>query len=202
MSPAAAASIDFAVRDCEPARVEPVPRIPESFVVFDLETTGLDPDGDEIIEIGAIRVDRRANTREPFRVLVRSERELPRYITGLTGITADMLVRDGIHLDDALAQFLAFAGELPLVSYAAGFDTAFLCNAMQRRNPDWTMRNPVSCALKLSRLAWPYLPSFRLTDVADNGAHYAEPPHRALGDCERALLVYLAAVRELEMNAA
>jgi DNA polymerase-3 subunit epsilon/DNA polymerase-3 subunit alpha (Gram-positive type) len=60
------------------------------------------------------------------------------------------------------------------------------------------MPNPVTCALKLSRLAWPYLPSFRLADVADNGAQYAEPPHRALGDCERALLVYLAAIRELQ----
>lgn len=200
MTPAVAASIDIAERESEPVRVEPTPRVPESFVVFDLETTGLDPEGNEIIEIGAIRVDRHANTQETFRVLVRPQHEVPRYITGLTGITQDMLNRDGIRLDDALEQFLQFVGELPLVSYAAGFDMAFISKAMQQRQPHWAMKNPVTCALKLSRLAWPYLPSFRLADVADSGAQYAEPPHRALGDCERALLVYLAAVRELNMN--
>jgi DNA polymerase III epsilon subunit-like protein len=106
--------------------------------------------------------------------------------------------QEGIDLANALNRFLKFVGDLPLVSYAAGFDMAFLSKALQQCHPERTLNNPVVCAMQLARRAWPFLPSLRLADVAGGGASFAEPPHRAVGDCERALLVYLAAVQELQ----
>jgi len=61
--------------------------LPEEFVVLDLETTGLDPIEDEIIEFGAIRVNIRSDTHDTFQELVKPERRIPRNIAQITGIT-------------------------------------------------------------------------------------------------------------------
>lgn len=188
--------VEMADRVSAPAP-EPLPQIPERFVVFDLETTGLDPHTDEIIEIGAIRWDQRTGSEEPFSVLVRPRQALSRYISELTGITSSMLDAEGVRIEDALLQFQDFIGELPLVSYAAGFDMGFLEKALRASDPQLELHNSVCCAMQLARRAWPFLPSFRLTDVAGNGASFEQAAHRALGDCERALLVYRAAVQEI-----
>jgi DNA polymerase III epsilon subunit family exonuclease len=177
--------------------VSPAQDIPGAFVVFDLETTGLDPDTNEIIEVGAIRVNRDSGRQETFGTLVRPVAPIPRQTTELTGITQDMVDADGLALRESLSGFLEFIGGLPLVSYAADFDMAFLRNALRQTHPQVQLRNPVSCALKMARRAWPFLSSFRLGDLAFDGAAFTQAPHRALGDCERALLVYTAAAKEL-----
>jgi len=61
--------------------------LPERFVVFDLETTGLDPSKHEIIEIGAIRVNRDSDQHESFQALVKPAGKVPKRITELTGIS-------------------------------------------------------------------------------------------------------------------
>jgi len=176
---------------------EPAVQIPDHFVVFDLETTGLDPEFNEIIEIGAIRVDIAAGARQYFQSLVLPRHSIPAPITALTGITQAMLDEAGRPVDAALGDFFAFAGDLPLVTFAAEFDMAFLRNAIRRGELPIEIHNRVSCALKMARKAWPFLPSYRLADLASDAAVYTQQPHRALGDSERALLVYLAAAREL-----
>jgi DNA polymerase III subunit epsilon len=196
MASAVSNPVEIADRPAAPA-CEPLPQIPERFVVFDLETTGLDPHEDEIIEIGAIRVDQRSGGEEQFRVLVRPDKALSRYITGLTGITQAMVDEEGVRIEDALLQFRDFISELPLVSYAAGFDMGFLERAMRACDPPLELRNSICCAMQMARRAWPFLPSFRLAEVAGNAASFKQAAHRALGDCERALLVYRAAVQEV-----
>ncbi len=196
MTPAVSNPVEIADRESAPVP-ELLPEIPERFVVFDLETTGLDPHADEIIEIGAIRCDQRTGREEHLRVLVRPRQAVSRYITGLTGISQSLLDEEGVCIDDALLQFRDFVGELPLVSYAAGFDMGFLNTAMSACKPPLELRNPICCAMQLARRAWPFLPSFRLAEVAGNGASFKQAAHRALGDCERALLVYRAAVQEI-----
>lgn len=169
--------------------------LPEQFVVFDLETTGLDPLKHEIIEIGAIRVNRDSIHHESFQVLVKPSKKIPKKITDLTGITQEMVDEDGVPLTQALEEFRQFVGDLRLVSFNAQFDMAFIgaANASNGRS----MSNPVSCALVMARRAWPGRSSYRLKDLAKDGGLDASDTHRALGDCKRALIVYTASASAL-----
>ena len=142
-------------------------------------------------------MNRGTGSMESLSLLVRPHKPIPAEITGLTGITRQMVEEEGHCLADALGRFWDFIGDLPLVAYAVDFDLAFLTNALRQTNPSFQINNPAVCALKMTRRAWPFLNSYRLSDVASDGAIFAAPSHRALGDCERTLLVYYAAAREL-----
>lgn len=171
--------------------------LPEQFVVFDLETTGLKPEIHEIIEIGAIRVNRDSHHHDTFQALIRPRKRIPKKITEITGITQDMIEKEGEALEVALAQFLEFVGELPLVSFNAEFDMPFLMNAVNQTQAGPPIKNRVSCALEMARRAWPGLKSYRLADLAKHGGLSAKETHRALGDCIRASTVYMAAACKL-----
>lgn len=82
-----------------------IDHLPKEFVVFDLETTGLDPLNDEIIEIAAIRVKRGEKDHQTLTALVRPSKQIPKKITQLTGITQDMVERDGEPLQQVLLEF-------------------------------------------------------------------------------------------------
>ena len=172
-----------------------LPFLPERFVVFDLETTGLDSANHEIIEIGAIRVNRDSNVHDTFQGLVRPTKRVPKKITQITGISQEMVDKDGEPLRKAMEEFSAFIGGLPLVAFNADFDMAFLQHAAKQYN--LALDNPVSCALKMARRAWPGRKSYRLRDLAKDGGLSGEGAHRSLGDCKRALIVYTAAAAKL-----
>ena len=170
--------------------------LPERFVVYDLETTGLDPQTHSIIEIGAIRVNRDSDMHDSFQTLVHPKGRIGKRITELTGITSEMVRTEGMSLDQALSEFRDFVGDLPLVAYNADFDDAFL-KAACRRTGSTDMPNEVCCALKMARRAWPSRSSYRLADIAKDGGLSDEDTHRALGDCKRTLIVYATAAKEL-----
>lgn len=121
---------------------------------------------------------------------------MPKKITDLTGITQQMIEADGQPLDRALREFAEFVGDLRLVTFNAEFDMAFL-NAATSKMGMASFRNPISCALKMSRRAWPGRKSYRLSELSKDGNLSAEGTHRALGDCQRALIVYSAAASKL-----
>lgn len=171
--------------------------LPERFVVFDLETTGLDCKKHEIIEIGAIRVNRDSTNHDTFQALVKPLRKVPKRIIDLTGITQAMLDAHGGPIAETLSEFLDFAGELPLVSFNAEFDMGFLAVAAQQTGR--SVSNPVSCALVMSRRAWPGRKSYRLADLAKDGNLGSDGAHRALEDCKRTLIVYAAAAAKLRV---
>jgi DNA polymerase III epsilon subunit family exonuclease len=175
--------------------------LPPHFVVFDLETTGLDASIHEIVEIGAIRVNRDSDVHQTLRALVRPKSVIPSKITELTGITNSMVARDGDSLEKALTDFLDFAGDLPLVAFNAEFDMAFLRAAALDVFPDRPIKNQVACALKMSRRAWPGLKSYRLSYLAKMGGLSLADEHRALGDCRRTLTVYTGAATKLRSAA-
>lgn len=106
-----------------------------------------------------------------------------------------MLDADGDSLEAALRDFSGFVGDLRLVSFNADFDMAFLRNAAEKHSI--TVSNPVSCALKMARRAWPGRRSYKLASLAHDGNLSSQDTHRALGDCERALIVYTAATNKL-----
>lgn len=165
--------------------------------MFDLETTGPDPTNDESIEIGAIRVNRDSDVHDTFQALIKPTKRIPKKITQITGISQDVGEREGEPLESALRSFLNFIQDLPLVAFNAEFDMAFLCRAASQQR--LTISNPVSCALKMARRAWPKRKSYRLSDLAKDGGLSGDAAHRALEDCKRALVVYSAAVARLSV---
>jgi DNA polymerase III subunit epsilon len=175
--------------------------LPEEFVVFDIETTGLDPKTDAIIEIGAVLVRRSQviigdKTFQSLQTLIRIDSQIPAHISSLTGISDNMLRENGVQLPEALEEFRGFVGNRRLVAYNAKFDVAFMNEAMGRYG--FTLPNPVSCALNMARCAWPERQSFKLKELAR--AIDVDQEQRAVSDTVRALIVYLAAVRELHAH--
>ncbi len=184
-----AAAIWILLRRSKP-KASPV-LLPQSFVVFDLETTGLHASKHEIIEIGAVRVDAAAGTEEHFQMLVKPRKKIPKKIRELTGITQQMVDRDGVALEKAMAEFTAFIEDLPLVAFNAEFDMAFLNRASGGVN------NRSICALEMSRRAWPGLNSYKLVALSKARNLAMDDNHRALGDSRRTLVVYRDAVAAL-----
>lgn len=175
----------------------PVDLLPETFVVFDLETTGLNASRHEIIEVAAIRFKKGTTTHETLQALVKPKKAVPQKITDLTGITQEMVERDGEPIRKVLEEFSAFVGDLRLISFNAEFDIAFL-QAAAKGSGLPAFDNTVSCALKMARRAWPKRKSYRLDDLASDGEFNKGTAHRALEDARRALIVYAAAVAELK----
>ena len=169
--------------------------LPTKFVIFDLETTGLDPKRDEIIEIGAIRINRDSNIHDTCQTLVKPTRKISREITRLNSISQEMVDRDGMAPEQAIREFLDFVQDLPLVSFNADFDMAFLRNLAGKHGI--VVDNEASCVLKMARLAWPGRGSYKLIDLAKEGGLSLVGTHRALEDSGRALLVFAAAARVL-----
>ena len=151
--------------------------LPQLFIVFDLETTGLDPTRHEIVEIGAILVNRDSDVHETFQSLVKPLNRIPEKITQMTGISQNMVDHEGEPLGTVLRDFAAFIEAFPLVSFNAEFDMAFLRKAAKQH--DVVIRNRVSCALEMARRAWPGRESYRLCDLAKDGNLSDEDTHRA-----------------------
>jgi DNA polymerase III subunit epsilon len=171
--------------------------LPQNFVVFDLETTGLDPNKTSIIEIGAVLVNRDSADHTTFNCLVKPTNKLRPKTISLTGITQSMIDEDGLELKDAWAQFADFVGSYRLVAFNAQFDLGFLrvaCNRSGMLN----FSNPVDCALQRAREAWPHLPSYKLSSLAERGGMSLEHSHRALPDCERTMQIYATAMIALK----
>lgn len=190
------AFVIFAIRSARSERLKPgkvadLSHLPPQFVIVDVETTGLSPDHHQIIEIGAIKANRDSSEHITFQTLVKCKGKVPKKITDMTGITSEMLERDGRELEDAMTQFLDFAGDLRLIAYNASFDLGFLSNAAKSINRE--LNNPVSDALDMARRAWPGRKSYKLVSLAKDGGLNTNGAHRSLHDCTVTLHVYCAA---------
>lgn len=174
----------------------PTSYLPETFIVLDLETTGLDANRHEIIEVAAIRYKKGDTNHAMIQALVKPSKKVPKKITEITGITQEMLEAEGEPLDDVLPEFIAFIANDRLVTFNAEFDMAFLHAATTRLGLP-KLSNPVSCALNMAKRAWPKRKTFRLSDLASDGQFADGTAHRALEDARRALMVYTAASAEL-----
>ena len=167
-----------------------------AFCVLDIETTGLSPERDSIIEIAVIRSETRDSvTRE--RVLnefVRPSGSIPKRIRELTGITNET-VADADTVDRVLPRVAAFVGDARVIAHNAHFDRRFLEHnarlmGVTFAGNEWvcTMRMaqrvPVGGPYKLGALA-------ERLDVPDKGSH------RALDDCRATIGVYRAVRRLL-----
>ena len=107
--------------------------LPKTYIVMDLQTTGLSETDHDIIEIGALRVKDMV-VEASFQALVKPRRLIPPEIEGLTGITDSLLEREGKDLVDVLSGFIDFVSDLPIVTHNADSDYAFLRNACKNNS--------------------------------------------------------------------
>lgn len=159
------------------------------YVVFDLETTGLSPERDAIVEIGAMRVSGgRVIEDSAYQTLVRPLNEhgqlmrIPWHASRVHGIS-DKMVEKAPTLAEVLPEFLDYVGNSPVVAHNAGFDCGFMRAAAKRHGLKWTPRDEL-CTVQLSRRAFPSERGHRLELLAERFGLDFETGgrHRSLGD--------------------
>ena len=152
---------------------------PTDYVVADLETTGLDPQYDQIIEIGAIRISN-GQIIDKFDSLVNPGRNIPEFISNLTGITNE-LVMDAPPIETVLPLFLKFVQDSIVVGHNANFDINFLYDAcIEHLNEPFT--NNFVDTMRISRNLFRGEKHHRLRDLVDRFNIVPSVEHRALGD--------------------
>jgi ATP-dependent DNA helicase DinG len=165
-----------------------------NFVALDLETTGLDPEVDRIIEIGAVRI-RDEQVVAELSQLIDPQVPVPAHITRLTGISPQDCRGQPV-IGQILPQLLAFLGKEPLVAHNAPFDISFLQAALGRAGLR-PMANPIVDTLVLSCILLPRLKDHRLSTVAAFFHISLEKAHRALEDARATGETFLSLVREM-----
>lgn len=165
------------------------------YVVFDLETTGISPKTDEVIEISAVKV-KSGKVTEEFNTLVNPRRRIPFGASQVNGITDDM-VADSPLFEDVLKEFLDFTEGLVLVGHnIANFDMKFIYrDAMKYYG--CTPSNDYVDTLNVARRHLPGLGHYRLVDLAKHYGISAKGAHRAINDCRMNQKVYECMVAEM-----
>ena len=150
----------------------------DTYIVFDIETTGFSSIQDAIIEIGAVKVTG-GKIVDRFSTFVNPKRPIPFEITNLTSIT-DEMVMDSPTIDVILPQFLSFVGDGVLVAHNAGFDVGFIeqnCRALGLSD-EFAFLDTVA----LARVLLPTLSKYKLNIVAKALNISLENHHRAVDD--------------------
>lgn len=148
------------------------------YIAVDVETTGLSPERDRLLEIGAVHV-RDKKVIKLFGTLIDTGMPVPLRIQELTGITDEMR-KGGVPVREAVLGFLEFRGDLPIVGHNIPFDFGFLKEAAVRERLDFEAE--ALDTLKIARRTLPCVPSKSLSALC---ALYRISPgnaHRAQDD--------------------
>ncbi|MBF0780346.1 MULTISPECIES: PolC-type DNA polymerase III [unclassified Granulicatella] len=153
-----------------------------TYVVFDVETTGLSAVYDTIIELAAVKMYK-GNVIDTFEAFINPGHPLSSTTISLTGITDEMVRTQGRLEKDVLEDFQKFCEGAILVAHNATFDMGFLNTSYRKLNmPE--ANNPVIDTLELSRALHPELKSHRLNVLAKKYGVSLEQHHRAVYDSE------------------
>ena len=168
----------------------------DTYIVFDIETTGFSSIRDSIIEIGAVKVqDGRIVDR--FSTFVNPKRPIPFEITNLTSIT-DEMVMDSPGIETILPQFLEFVGDGVLVAHNAGFDVGFI--EQNCRNLGLDDHFIYVDTVALARVLLPTLSKYKLNIVAKALNISLENHHRAVDDAGATAEIFVKFVEMLKKD--
>lgn len=180
--------------------VEEKTLVQDTYVIFDLETTGLYPNsGDSIIEIGAVKISD-GKIIDRFDELINPGKDLNQEIINITGINNEML-KGKRNEESVLKDFISWIGNLPIVAHNAKFDISFIENACDKYKLA-KLHNVVIDTLGISR----YLESKeRYHNLSTLVKRYNIPwdenkHHRADYDSEGTALIFLKMLEKLELN--
>jgi DNA polymerase-3 subunit epsilon len=170
-------------------------------IVFDTETTGLDPaQGDRLIEIGCIELVNRFPTGNTFHRYFNPERDVPEAAFAIHGLSSDFL-KDKPLFAHSADELIAFIGDAPLVAHNALFDLAFLNAELERIGREIVSRDRLIDTLMLARRKHPGSPN-RLDDLCaryriDNSRR---TKHGALLDAELLAEIYVELIGARQAN--
>ncbi|MGE3858064.1 MAG: exonuclease domain-containing protein, partial [Dehalococcoidia bacterium] len=162
----------------------------DAFVSLDLETTGLNMETDQIIEVGATRFDR-SGAFENFSTFVDPGRGIPREVRELTGI-ADADLKDAPRFSDVREALREFIGDRAIVGQNIAFDLAFL------RAEHIEPRGPAFDTWELASVLLPTATRLNLASLAAAVGVHMPVAHRALADAEATRDIFLALIARLE----
>lgn len=183
----------------DPATVkeEEVNEDKEVFAVIDIETTGLDFRKDSIIEIGFLKAtSQRILLKKNY--LIKTDKQLSEEIVKLTGITNDLLEKDGVDLGEAIKQLAKHTDHLPAVFHNANFDLKFLTSASKEagiKMPRWTVHD----TMQMAKRRIPGLENYQLQTLCNKLKCTSKSTHRALDDCIATWEVYVK-LKNFDLN--
>lgn len=179
---------------------------PDDYTVIDIETTGLSPEYDNIIELSALKISQNnilknfsTLIKPPYFLLISDDKKhyIPSFISALTGIT-DEMVENAPKIEDVLFDFIDFIGDDYIIGHNVSFDINFLksnCETIGIKN-----FNPIFVdTIRICRKLFPEKHHHRLADVVDYlGIPFSEDQaHRSLYDCKITNSVYRAAQEKI-----
>jgi DNA polymerase III subunit epsilon len=203
-------------------KVRSVVEFPCEYIVLDIETTGLEPGYDEILEIGMIKVrdgkeiDRFSSILHPSKSFaflpfddLKKMREdkinyyfsthiISDFITALTGITNDMVI-SAPYFSSCADTVRDFIGNSPIVGHNVTFDYRFL-NAAFEKNQQSPLENSIICTMRIAKKFFPHLEHHRLNDVCQALGITQNITHRALEDAESTLAVFSNIYNQLSVK--
>lgn len=166
--------------------------VQNTFIAFDVETTGLRKYDHRITEIGAIKVENGVEVSR-FAQLINPKMPIPQEVQELTGIT-DEMVADAPEIKEVLPAFFEFIQDHPIVAHNASFDLGFLDEEMRRAG--FSKQIQYADTLSMARRAFPGMINYRLGTLAKLLAVTSGTAHRAIGDCETLHSLVLRIVEE------
>ena len=166
----------------------------DSYVVFDLETTGFSPNTCKIIEIGAVKVENGVIT-ERFSEFVNPQVPIPFKIEELTGIRDDMVMGAGT-IEDILPRFMEFCKGCVMIAHNAEFDMSFIRKNCMDLN--LSCHYTVGDTVAMARILLPSLHRFKLDTVAKALKISLENHHRAVDDAECTAHIFVKFIEMLK----
>lgn len=157
-----------------------------SYVCFDLETTGLSPDKDEIIEIGAVKVIE-GKVVDRFMRLIKPDQRISEIVTGITGISNEMVATAG-PTDRIVFDFLQFCEDYPILGHNLMFDYRFMCRYAKKYYMNFEKTGIDT--LKIARKVLSELPSRSLESLCDHYGIVNGSAHRAYHDALATAKIY------------
>lgn len=165
------------------------------FTVFDLETSGLEPNRDEILEIAGIRL-RGAEELGRFEALIRPTKPISAEVEKINGLNEIFLLANGRPASAVLKDFLDFAGNSIVVGHnIREFDWLFI-SAHSKKHSLPLPQNKMIDTLELSRKLLP-LPQYNLTSVARHFGYENRNAHRAMPDVEVNTKVFIELMEKM-----
>ncbi|WP_262172951.1 PolC-type DNA polymerase III [Saccharococcus sp. Marseille-Q5394] len=165
----------------------------ETFVVFDVETTGLSAVYDTIIELAAVKVVN-GELKERFERFANPHHPLSSTTIELTGITDDM-VKDAPEVSEVIKDFKEFIGDAILVAHNASFDMGFFYEASKKAGLH-DKNYPVIDTLELARFLYPEMRNHRLNTLAKKFDIELTQHHRAIYDTEATAYLFIRLMKE------
>ena len=167
--------------------VEPFEEIPDTYCVFDLETTGFNPKLEKITEIAVCKV-RNGEIIDEFSTFVNPEKSIPKNVQELTHITDDM-VKDAPTIEEILPKFLEFTKDTILVAHNAKFDISFISHFAKELKLEFKPK--VMDTLVIARELYTSVENHKLGTLAEFLGITLEGAHRAINDTRATAKVFL-----------